>query len=321
MRLSFSTTNFLAPNQCLVYIENRQPFADVDGSTQIAQIVRSFIQDNILWFDLILETNSDGDNLSIPIPITVSADKIVSNRDFHDIDLKQIYHFAPSSSPALSLTQINGTISMEYPVKAGSFVIKKNLINPLESTSRSALGSGIYGRYVQDINEIPTLLTEPNQSVYLIEIPNAYIIQDKEHGESITIASLNTNRYMDRIIQLLRESDNPTFEAAKLFIHINEHPSLLILWNIVFYRTQEMIDQDWLENILAQYAVNYLKNNNLLDSLNGNFINELPINNIMRELGYDGLLASDPYNNGWDRGCVSYNYSQASIIQGETARY
>jgi hypothetical protein len=305
------TNNFLAPNQCLVYIENLRPFADVDGSTQIAKIIRSYIHDDRLWFDLMLETDSDGDKLISPSPVTVSGDKIVSDRDFHDIQPRQIYNFA-------LLTFSDG---IEYPIKAGSFVIKKNINKPLESTSRTALGSGIYGRYISDRNEIPTLLTESNQSVYLIDCPNAYIIQDKEHGESITIASLNTNRYLDRIIQSLREYTNPSLEIVQFTLHINESPILLTLWNIVLYRTQEMITQEWLENILLRYIIDYFGNNNLVDSINGDIINELPINYIMKGLGYDALIASDPYNNGWNRGCVSYNYSQAIIIQGETARY
>lgn len=314
-----STSKFLIPGQCLVYVENRQPFADVDGSTQIARIVRSFVNDDKLWFDLMLETSADGDKLVDPNPVTVSEDRIISNRNMHDIEPKTFYHFASSYTYGSGSTTFSNGI--EYPIKAGSFVIKKKLSNPLESTSCSALGSGIYGRYIANPDDIQKFLIEQNQSVYLIDCPNAYVLQDKEHGESLTLASLNTNRYMDRIIQSLRVDDVINFEIVQTRIHINESPNLLTLWNIAFSRTGDIIDQDWLETILARYAVNYLQNNHLVDSINEEVINELPINDIMKGLGYEGVIASDHYNNGWDRGCVSYNYDQAVIIQGENARY
>jgi len=303
-----SKENFLALSQCLVYIENRNPFADADGSTQIATIVRSYIQDNNLWFNVILNTDSDGDIINEGNVIIISGNNVVSDRSYKDIQQRQFYYFASSSS-------------LEHLIKARSFVIKKNLNRPLESTSRSALGSGIYGRYVQNFDDIPSLLTDPSQSVYIIDVPNAYIVQDKEHGESITIASLNTNRYLDRIIESLRGDPVINLDIIHERIRINESPNLFTLWNIVLYRTEDIITKEQLEEIMSQYVLKYLTDASLTDSINEEFLQELPINDIMQMLGYDGILASDVYNNGWDRGCVSYNYAQANIIQGETARY
>lgn len=304
-------SNFLAPYQCLVYIENLLPFADADGSTCIARIIRSFINNDILWYDLLLETDADGQMLSVPNPITVTADKIVSDRAYHDIQPKHFYHFS-----ILTLSD-----QIQYPIRANSFVIKKNLNSPLQSTSRSALGSGIYGKYIDDVNEIDSLITQSGQLVYKIDSSYSYIIQDKEHGESITIASLNTNRYMDRIIQSLRGDRFVTFESALNRIQTNESSTIFTLWNIVFYRTNDTITKLWLDYILADYAFRYINDDSLVDTINNNIIQELPINDIMKHLGYEGLLASDPYNNGWDRGCISYNYLDAAIIQGETAKY
>ena len=31
-------------------------------------------------------------------------------------------------------------------------------------------------------------------------------------------------------------------------------------------------------------------------------------------MGYTGLIADDLYNNGWDRGCVSYNFEETDIM-------
>lgn len=318
-----SNENFLAPSEYLIYLKNLQPFADAEGSTHIAKKIRDYISDDKVWYDLLLETDSDGDIIVNQNPITVSADRVVSDRPFNDIQPRQMYHFAP----------LIFSSDIQYPIQARGFVIKNNINRPLESTSRSGLGSGIYGRYLQNPDIIPSLLTEANQSVYLIDCQNAYPIQDKEHGESLTIASLNTNRYMDRIIQALRGLQNLTldnnespndmngYNTALGLIRMNENKTLLRLWNIVLYRTQDQISKEWLDDILAKYAIKYLTDTTLVDSVNGDSLQELPINDIMLALGYDGIIASDPYNNGWNRGCVSYNYSLAGVIQGETARY
>lgn len=305
-------TRLLGPDECLVYIPNRRSFADTNGTTQIAKILRSYIENNILWFDLNLITDSDGDNIASNNNIvTVSGDYIVSSRLFEDIEPKQFYHFAT----------ITFSDNIEYPITARGFVIKKNLENPLVNTSRSALGSGIYGRFVRDSSEISSILTNSDQSVYLIDCPDPYILQDAEHGDSITTASLHTNRFMDRIIQSLRPEPELTFDDAITRVRMNQSPNLLTLWNIAFYRTGDYITQEWLDEVLAAYALRYLQDFSLVDSINGESIQELPINDIMKGLGYQGILATDSYNNGWDRGCISYNYSQAIILQGTTARY
>lgn len=316
--------NFLAPGRYLVYIENQRPFADVEGYTHIARKVRDYIYNDKLWYDVILETDADGDRLLTPSPITISGDKVVSDRAFHDIQPRKMYHFAPLTNLPSSTEETSGIPELNVegygPIHARSFVIKSNLNSPLESTSRSALGSGIYGLYVEDINTLPSLRSDDNQAVYEIDATHAYPVQDKEHGESLTVASLNTNRYLDRIIYSLR--DEPVnLSSALTRIQTNSSPTLYTLWNIVLYRTQDFIAKDTLDAILARYVVKYLTQDSLVDTINGEPLQELPINSILHELGYDGIIASDPYNNGWDRGCVSYNYSRAGIIQGEFARY
>lgn len=308
-----TTESFLAPGQYLVYIPNQQRFADVEGYTHIARKIRDYIQDDILWYDFILETDTDGDILSNTVPITVPGDRVVSDLPFHNIEPRVMYHFAPLTSVA--------TDSVPYPIQARSFVIKSNVTRPLESTSRSALGSGIYGRYVNNPSNVDALRNAPDQEVYEIDCSSAYPLQDKEHGESLTVASLNTNRYLDRILESLREAEEINFATVLGQIKLNESPTLFTLWNIVLYRTFDSLSRDELNEILAQYVVDYLTGSSLRDTVNGEPLQELPINRILQRLGYDGVIASDPYNNGWNRGCVSYNYSQAQVIQGEFARY
>jgi hypothetical protein len=285
--------SFLHPGECLVYIKNTQPFGDVNGATQIAIISKSYVIKNTQYYDLKITYDPDGDKLPFPEPMTVTGNNIVSDRSYVHISKKKFYYYSRNSS-----------------ITGNNFVLTKNKERPIESTSRSALGSGIYGLYE---------LVGSSDDVYEITLNNPYIISDREHGESITVASLHTNRYLDRILSSLNE--NTTLDKIRLIIEINSHPNLSILWNIVFYRNGNKITQTWLEKILAKYCHDYITNNTLIDSITGDKIFVLPINYIMDELGYDGLLASDAYNNGWDRGCISYNYSKVNILQGSVAKY
>ncbi len=308
------STNLLAPNQCLVYIRNKFPFADADGYTYIAQKIKDYIIDDELWYDVLLLTEANGDKLNISTPVTVSGNNVLSNRIFHDISPRNIYQFAT--------LPLSGNI--QYSIQARGFVIKNNSSkedNQIENTSRSALGSGIFGLYISNPQNIDKYKTNPNQQVFTISCPYAYPIQDKEHGDSITIASLQTNRYLDSIIRALKDGDFISYEIAHKFIKDNREDKLYTLWNIVFYRTNDFISRDKLDEILANYVVKYLTDRSLIDSLNGQPLQELPINDIMLSMGYDGIIAQDTYNNGWDRGCINYQYSQAAILQGETALY
>lgn len=307
--------NFLAPGEYLIYVPNKHSFADAEGYTHIARKVRDYIQGDTVWYDFLLVTDGDGNRLSTPVAIIVPANRIVSERPTHDIEFREIYHFTSSSD----LNQ-SSIIESQSPIIARSFVIKSNLIDPLISTSRSALGSGIYGLYSSNPSNITTLRSDSNQEIYMIELSNPYLIQDKEHGESLTIASLNTNAYLDRVLESLR-NEIIDYDTVLARIKLNNNPALFTLWNIVFYRTKDFLSQDVLDSLLTEYLVKYLVSDSFIDTISGEFVYELPINLILRNLGYDGIIASDPYNNGWDRGCVSYDYSLADIIQGEKARY
>ena len=315
--INTSRPRFLDYNECLVYLETKYPFADTDGVIHIARVLRTPISDDRVWYEIQLVTDQDGDRITSLESMTVPGDRIVSDRSFRDIEPRQFYNFS-------TMVSYTNQTDIQYPLQAISFVIKDNVDRPLEITSRSGLGSGIYGLYVRNESDIPNLRTDPSQVVNKIDCPNAYPIQDKEHGDSITVASLHTNRYLDRIIQALRFNgphENLNIDNALELIRMNSITNLVTLWNIVFYRTQDILTQDWLEQTLADYVVRYLQDDSLQDTINGNSIQELPINDIMTGMGYEGLIADDSYNNGWNRGCVSYNYSQATILQGSIARY
>lgn len=351
---SINYAKFLNYNECLVYIENTQPFADTDGITHVARNIRSFVDSDILWHELQLITDANGDVFDTYNTIITPDSNIVSNRTAVYFENKQIYSFASIASyksdttirsanyeaknfiiglmeantstqqlPAVTTIREN-TNFIEYPLRASNFVIKNNLNNPLNNTSRSALGSGIYGIFANKNSNINEFLTDTKQTVYIVDCPNAYTSQDKEHGESITTASLNTNRYLDRIISAVRGSmrDNDvSMEYIKSLVRNNSIENLVVLWNIMLYRSKNIIMREQLENILIQYIYDYFSNNSLVDSLNGNIIQPLPINNILKNIGYDGIIGNDSYINGWGRGCVSYNYESAKIITGDTGFY
>lgn len=319
--------SFLANNQHLVYIPNRKPFGDAEGYTYIAEKVTDYMSDGVHWYDIILHTDADGDYVQSSMRTSVKAERIVSDRSFKPISPRHMYHFASvisldanDSNPIEVQDPELDSVSSLNTIQARSFVIKSNIIDPLESTSRSALGSGIYGLYLPNSEDINKVQTTPDQSVYLIDSSNAYPLQDKEHGDSLTVASLNTNRYLDRIIESFR--DEPIeFDSIHEQIKRNYVPTLFTLWNIVFHRTGDFISQEQLNNLLAVYVYDYFTTYTVLDSMTHEELHELPINSILRSLGYDGVIASDAHNNGWNRGCVSYNYNLAQTFQGEYARY
>lgn len=306
-----TSNNLLLSYQVLVYLEDTSPTPEVDGYTYIARKVRSYFSDNKLWHDVILLTDSTGNKNKNKNHVTISNEKIISERPVKDIKSNTFIHFAP-------LVFIK---NIKHPITATNFVIKTNKTRPLESTTRTGFGTGIYGRFVDNIKDISSLSVHPSQTVYEITCENPYFLQDKEHGDSLITASMGTNRYLDNIINVLRNSDEISLEMIIDYIYDYEPVNIFMLWNIMLYRTREYISREDLYYLFASYVMNYLFDNSLNDSVTKLPITELPINSIMKYLGHDGILADDPYNNGWGRGCVSYNHEQAIIMQGDQSRY
>src|SRR5437868_2419451 len=239
------TTKFLSKNEHLVYIKNNEPLPDTNGITYIAKILRSYTSNNKSWSDINLLTDAIGDRISDTRIVTVLSNRIVSERPWHDIKSRKIYHF--------------GNI-----LTAQSFVFKNTINRPLESTSRNALGSGIYGRYLNRPSDVNFIIGQGK--VYELDCQHCYLVQDKEHGESITTASLITNRYLDNTILTTRGRTNFDFIESLSQIQSVDIGNLVTLWNIVFYRSGDYISQVTLENILADYLVLYLGYNDLFDS-------------------------------------------------------
>lgn len=281
-------SNFLAPSQCLVYLETSGHVSEVAGYTYIARNIRMFYDKEHVWYEVRLETTADGKPTSARNTIFVTADHVVSERPYVIINPKSFYQYTNSG------------------IKATNFVFKDDRVNPLTSTSRTGLGSGVFGTTVINYDS--------GQKPYLVQVPNAYDVQDAEHGDAITMASLMTNGYIDGILALL--GTQPTTNYLEISNAISNYDHLVTLWNIVFYRTTQLISKEQLSQLLAQYIDQYRKTTMLVDTTINVELAELPINNIMRFMGYNGLIAVDSYNNGWDRGCVSYDYTNIEQIFG-----
>lgn len=296
-------TSLLYPNECLVYIKNIKANSDVNGITHIAKLMRVYAMNDTIYYDIILSTDEIGNRISSNNIVTVSSVNVISNRNYVDIKNKIMYHFPLSND-----------------ITATNFAIVKK-VNPLQETTRSGFGSGIYGRYIEDEKNIKDFLLNNNDKYHIIECPDAYVLQDREHGDSLTLASLTTNSFLDDVIHTLNTENTITKQNISLLLNTYYFGYILTLWNIFLYRTMDKLTIDDLNTIFTNYLYKYMTDDTLYDSLTNEKIFYLPVNNILKYLGYDGVLATDTYNNGWNRGCVSYNYKIAKVINGTTSTY
>lgn len=280
-------TNFLQPGQCLLALDNSDNEVNITSITYIGQLMRTYIKDDILWYDLILLTDSGGKTVTNNNIITVSADKIVSNRDFQLITPSRIY--------------------TDNVITAKSFVQKDILEKPLQGSTRSGFGSGIYGYY-----------DKPDRSSTIIEMKNPYMLQDIDHGNSLTVASLQSNRFLDNILIIVRGDEDFSFSHIKDVISDKWEPHLFTVWNIVLHRTSDFLSSEDLINIFTNYIYLYFTSNIWFDTYTKQSLQDLPVNHVLSALSYTGILTKE---NIWDRGSVSYDYSKAVIFLGETAPY
>src|SRR6478736_4399910 len=178
--LYFNDKIELPVNVELVYLDSVESLPDTTGITQLAFIHRSLSINNQTWYEISLLTNENGEILEPIDKIMIRGNKIVSHRRYRSIINNNLYHLSDK-------------------ITATGFADKNIVEYTLESTSRTALGSGIYGINVPNITYAADLAVD-NKLTYEIKITSPFEIQDKEHGESITTASLLTNRYLDKII-------------------------------------------------------------------------------------------------------------------------
>lgn len=241
-------------------------------------------------------------------PEEVSRSKIVSDRPLRVISPKVIFHFA---SPKIN-----------YEIKAASFVTHEK---PLVSTCSHGLGSGIYGLHIKTQAQLTELKSTPDQPVYIIKCETPFFIQDSDHLNSLISASMATNRYIDNLINQLKNKfagKTAFFNDFLGAVNNDNTDKLLILWSIVYSRSMlgNSLNTVLLNNLLANYLWEYFTDSSLRDSIKDDIIHELPINHIMRFLGYDSMIGDDRETNSWGRGCISFNYAQAQILEGYGSR-
>lgn len=291
----------------LIYIETTDIISDVRGSTRFGEILETFTKDDQTYHKVLLKSDARG--AIYTEYAVVSKNNILSNRSMKDINPKIFYASLPySTKNDNEKSMLVSYPVIEYPIKASFFNIKFKY--SLEQTSNSGLGSGIYGFYENS-----------NMNSYEILCEDAYLIQDREHGESFTIASLQTNRLIDSCILFFNDKEF-TENQIELFFVSKEFDDLVTLWSIVFLRTNNEIKTNEFHKVISQYSHNYLTKNELFDSINGDAIQELPVNHILGLIGKNGVIGDDSYSNSWDRGCVLYDYSKfASFLVGGTAYY
>lgn len=269
----------------LVYVENTDIRSNVEGYTHRGKIV-----------------DTQGDNYTILIEntypfisfdtVTVTSESIVSWRDYRTFG-NSFYHKYEIDE-----------VEKRKLIVASNFV-KKSDSNSLSSGSESELGSGIFG------------FKEKLEGTTRITVSSPLFIQDKEHGESITSASSYTNRLLQRPANEGNISWIPTHEESEILWYV---------WSLVLERVNVIIPKNIFKKKSEKACRSFLNaysSDSYYDSYIGETepIAELPINFIMRELSYNGLVSDDSFNNDWNRGCVSYDLDKASIFVSGKSEY
>lgn len=299
-------TELLQDDEKLAYIKNNRSFIDTDGITHIVKLLGEEKEGKKNFYKIKILTDDVGTQINPKYTMNVEGDVFVDQKMFHSLNNNYFYHFVDKN---------NIKNETNNSVIAQGFVIKSKKDKPLSTTSSSGFGSGIFGIYFDDQSQLNSYLGSLKHkfNIFKISLKNPYIIQDKSHSDSITTASLQTNRYLEKLITNIIQ--NPEIDPSDL-IEINSFNNLHILWNIALYRTEDNIDHDSLKEIFINYIEKYFEEE-LYDSKTYEPLYFLPINDIMNYLNYDGMLLSIP---NWDRQCISFDYSNAGQLQGSNAR-
>jgi len=179
----------------------------------------------------------------------------------------------------------------------------------LVNVGRIPLGSGIYGKYFpDDVQATGEIL--PEESIYRMIATDCYNLIDGPHGDSLVLSSLTTNRYI--MVALQQQKSQITTDQLN---------HLLTLWRMVFARSGEenKITTELLSTVVATYITNYHEILYIDDD--NHYLQLQPINALLGSLGYQGIFASDSYNNGRDRGCVLFDVSIADDYRVGHAQY
>lgn len=294
--------------ECLVYLENQGKHPDVTGITYVGRILKKD-KDSVnvqLLSDYQGNQITDGEKVVVKNTAIVSDRKYSKKRDY-------FYHF-PSSRKFC-----DKNICSRYNVESDNFVNVLVTKDPVQNTSRSAFGTGIYGFYIDDknINNYYDNIQSNNtyQEVNKIQCSRPYFVQDLEHSESLTVASITTSRYIDFLLAHFED------EAEDL-VSKSSHLNIVNLWNIVFYRTNNYLSENDFTNLMINYINDYHDPNlHYKDSITNKPLFVLPINYIMNHMGFDSIIGSDNHTNAWYSGCVNFNFEKSNVYNSGKALY
>lgn len=282
----------------LISMPAKGSLPDTEHALHLARLGNLLHNNGEKWYEITLLTDSNGKEIADNSIILIPESYIIKRKP-------------KTISPKVIYVDEENLVAKNFVIKSGSNIniadnetVHDTKIGAITSTSRNGLGSGIYGLY-------------GNKNKFKIDMKDAYIIQDQINGEAITKASLETNRYLDNIIKENKNIND--YNIALKLIENDDIGYLVTLWNIVFYFSGEVITRVVLEDILAGYLIKYYQND--LFDREDNAIIEMPVNFIMINIGYTGVIGNDIFNNSWDRGCVSYQYDQAIKLIGNRAPY
>lgn len=251
--------------------------------------------DNVDYGNVTVMTDIYGRTLSVPIDSIVSSSSLrfpslTLARVRSDADIKEFYHRDQTDQ-----------LTADGFVDIGDD-------NGLLTVGRIPLGTGIYGKYfASEADATKDVLA--GEAIYRIDASECYTLIDGAHGDLLALASIFTNRY---VAEALRNG-NTTISTEEL-------KQLDNLWYMVFAQTREedKIDQQ-VRSVLNIYIAKYQQTSYL--NIDARPVQLLPVNAILAKIGYQGIFATDSYNNSRDRGCVSYNINQATNYRVGHAQY
>lgn len=267
----------------LVHVPTNTTFPDVTASTRIATISGTIRVNNQPMYTVNLQTTESG--FPTNQKINLSPD-----------------HILPFIQPSTNkeMYYIGDTII------ASDYVDTNNYDNPTVTVCKYPMGSGLRGTSSH-------LYRHSTSTVNVIKCPYAYNIVDFAHYESICLASIYTNRYIDDCIRHVAINGITTINN---YLETVPSENITTLWNIALSRTSHEITHQQLLTIYLEYiTLFFARDYGLTDSISGKRLLPLPINYVMTSLGFYGIIADDIKSNSSDRGCISYDYTIATQIR------
>ena len=270
----------------------------INSYTQLATLIASYRgQDNVDYCNINFITDIYGRVLSYPVASTVTRSSVkVPEDDLVALEIisgieKVFYH---RDQPQ----QLTAEGFVDTTVNTG-----------LLTVGNIPLGTGIYGKYFRtEVDATQDIL--PSEAIYRIDATGCYPLIDGAHGDLLTYSSLTTNRYVAAAML-----------AGVRALDEQQLGHLTTLWKMVMSRTNEA--DKVVTHELAQVLSDYILNHNSTTYISTDLrpLQVLPINAILDKLGYQGIFAVDSYNNIRDRGCVTYNLSEANNYRIGHAQY